>query len=83
MELYTTSQARANLFKIVDYAAESHNPVYIVNKKHKTVLISEEDYRSLLETLHITSIPGMTESILAASREPLENFSDTLDWEDV
>lgn len=83
MQVYTTSQARANLFQIVDYAAQSHDPVYIVGKQHKSVLISEEDYRALLETLHIASVPGMTASILKASKEPLENFSDKIDWDNV
>ena len=72
MEILTTSQARAKLFKLVDYATNSHVPVYIVGKKNKAVLISEDDYRALTETLHLTSIPGMKESILAASKEPLE-----------
>ena len=51
MEIYTTSQARANLFKLVDHAAHSHDPVYIVGNNHKAVLIAEEDYKALLETL--------------------------------
>jgi antitoxin YefM len=82
MEIYTTSQARENLFKLVDQAAISHEPVYIVGKRHKAVLISEEDYASLLETTYISSIPGLKESILKSSQEPLESFADVVDWED-
>lgn len=83
MEIYTTSQARANLFKLVENTSHSHEPVYIVGKSNKAVLISEEDYRAMVETLYLVSIPGMKESILEASKEPLENFSDKLDWDDV
>ena len=72
MEILTTSQARAKLFKLVEYTAKSHAPVYIVGKQNKAVLISEDDYRALKETLYLTSIPGMKESILDASKEPLE-----------
>ncbi len=79
MAIYTTSRARANLFKIIDHAVESHEPVYIIGKKSKAVLISEEDYRAIAETLHIISVPGMKESILKASKEPIERFSDKID----
>ena len=81
MQAYSPSQARANLFKIINHAAESHDPVYIIGKHRKSVLIDEEDYRSLLETIYITSVPGMTISILNASKAPLSDFSDTIDWE--
>lgn len=83
MEIYTTSQARTNLFKLVEYTAEVHDPIYIVGKHNKAVLLAEEDYRAMMETLYICSIPGMKESILKASKEPIENFSDKIDWDDV
>lgn len=76
MEILTTSQARTKLFKLVDYTAKSHAPVYIVGKKNKAVLISEDDYRALKETLFLTSVPGMKDSILDASKEPLETCVD-------
>jgi antitoxin YefM len=79
MNMYTTSQARANLFKIIDHASESHEPVYIIGKKHKVVMMSEEDYRAIAETLYISSVPGLKDSILNSSKEPLENFSEEID----
>ena len=81
MEIYTTSQARANLFKLIEHTAESHDLVYLVGKTNKAVLISEEDYRAMVETLYLTSIPGMKESIIEASKESLEHFSDKIDWD--
>ena len=83
MDIYTTSQARANLFKIIDHAVESHDPVYIIGKKNKVVLMAEEDYRAIAETLYLTSIPGMKESILKASKEPIEDFSNEIDFDNV
>lgn len=83
MEIYTTSQARANLFKLVEHTNDTHDPVYIVGKHNKAVLLAEEDYRAMLETLYITSIPGMKESILKASKDPLDEFSDKIDWDNV
>jgi antitoxin YefM len=83
MQIYTPTQARTNLFKLMVQTNQSHSPVYIVGKNSKSVLISEEDYRSMVETLYITSIPGMKESILNASKEPLKNFAEKIDWDNV
>ena len=83
MEIYSTSQARENLFKLVDLAAESNLPVYIVGKRNKVVLLSDETYRSLMETLYLMSIPGMKESILEGRKEPIENFSTEIDWDNL
>lgn len=83
MEIYTTSQARTNLFKLIEHITQSHDPVYIVGKQNKAVLISEEDYRAMIETLSICSIPGMKDSIINASKEPIENFYDKIDWDNV
>jgi len=83
LNIYTTSQARSNLFKIIDHAAQSHDPIYIVGKKHKAVLLSERDYSALVETLYIKSIPGLEDSILKAKQEPIESYSDKIDWDNV
>ncbi len=83
MEIYTTSQARANLFKIIDHTVKYHEATYIIGKRGKAVLIPEEDYRALMETLHITSVPGLKDSILKASAEPIETFAEDIDWDDL
>lgn len=80
MEIYTSTKARQNFSKIIQYVNSSHEPVYVVSPKGKVVILDEEDYRSLAETLYLTSIPGMVESILEADAEPLENCTETLDW---
>ncbi|MDX1924732.1 MAG: type II toxin-antitoxin system Phd/YefM family antitoxin [Rickettsiaceae bacterium] len=79
MEIYTTSTARQCLFKLVDSTNQTHEPVYIVGKRNKAVLISEEDYRAMVETLHIMSVPGLKESIIEMNNKPLEEYSEDID----
>ena len=79
MNIYTTSQARSDLFKLVDTTNQTHEPVYIVGKRNKAVLIAEEDYHAMLETLHILSVPGLKESILEMQNHPLEEYSEDID----
>lgn len=83
MEIYTATQAQNNLIEIIEQVAQSHEPTYIVGEKGKAVLISECDYRAMMETLHLTTIPGIKDSIIKASQEPLEEFSEGIDWDNV
>ncbi|MFC2420498.1 MAG: type II toxin-antitoxin system Phd/YefM family antitoxin, partial [Treponema maltophilum] len=55
-------------------------PIIISGKRNNAVLISEEDWNSIQETLYLCSITGMRESILEASKEPLEESVKDLDW---
>ena len=79
MNIYTTSQARQELFKLVDATNQTHEPVYIVGKRNKAVLISEEDYSAMIETLHIMSVPGLKESIIKMDNDPLDEYSEKID----
>lgn len=83
MEIYTTVQAKNNLFEIMEHVVQSHEPTYIVGEKSKAVLISEADYRAMVETLHLISVPGMKDAIIRTSKEPLETFSESIDWDNV
>lgn len=82
MPVITASAARARLFRLVDEVATSHEPVIIAGPRNNAVLISEEDWRSIEETLHLVSMPGMRESILAARKEPFEEMVpvDDVEW---
>ncbi len=80
MEIYTATQARQEIYKLIDHVAESHQPVYVTGRRHNVVIISEEDYRAIEETLYLLSIPGMKESITKGRREPIEKCSNKLDW---
>lgn len=80
MTSLTASQARADLFRLMDKAAASHEPIQITGRRSKAVLISEDDWRSIQETLYLLSIPGMRESIRAGLKTPLSKTRAKLTW---
>ena len=63
MTTLSASEARKRLYNLVDEVKETHEPVQIVGKRSSAILVSEEDWRAIEETLFLTSIPGMRESI--------------------
>ena len=79
-QVLTTSEARANIYQLVDHVAESHNPVTIIGKRNNAVILSEEDWRAISETLYLDSITGMTSSIKSAMNSPNSEFSEAIDW---
>ena len=80
MTTVTATEARKRLYNLVDNVAESHAPVQIVGKRNSAVLISDEDWRAIQETLYLTSIPGMRESIQAGLKTPIEKCDKELNW---
>ena len=76
----TASEARARLYKLLDEAAASHEPIQITGKRANAILVSEEDWRAIQETLFLLSIPGMRESIRDGLDTPIEECSEELDW---
>lgn len=80
MVTLTASEARANLYRLIDQAADSHQPIHIAGKKASAVLVSAEDWQAIQETLHLLSIPGLRESIKEGMAEPLEESAQDLDW---
>ncbi|WP_018128627.1 type II toxin-antitoxin system Phd/YefM family antitoxin [Balneola vulgaris] len=80
MKTLTATQARKDIYKLLDEASETHQPIQITGKRSNAVLISEEDWRSIQETLHLSSIPGMQESIVEGLNTPLEETEEDLDW---
>lgn len=80
MTTLTATEARKNLYSLVDGVAESHHPVQIVGKRHSAVLISEEDWRAIQETLYLTTIPGMRESIQDGLKAGIEECDEELAW---
>jgi antitoxin YefM len=80
MPTLTATEARKRLYTLVDDVAESHDPIQIVGKRHSAVLVSEEDWLAIQETLHLSSIPGMRESIREGLETPVEECETELDW---
>lgn len=80
MATLTATEARKRLYTLVDDVAESHEPIQIVGKRNSAVLLSEDDWRAIQETLYLLSIPGMRESIRAGLKTPVEECEEELDW---
>jgi len=80
MTTLSASEARARLFKLLDEAASSHEPIQITGKRNNAVLVSEDDWRAIQETLYLLSIPGMRESIRKGLETPTEKCSKDLKW---
>jgi len=81
MDIYTVSQARKNIYKLIDSVAASHKPACIAGRRNKVVMVNAEDFSSLQETLYVLSIPGMRESIEEGRLEPLQECTKDLLWE--
>jgi len=80
MTTLTATEARKDRYSLVDDVTESHTPVQIVGKRNSAVLISEEDWRAIQETLYLTAIPGMRESITEGIKTPVEECDKELEW---
>lgn len=80
MTTMTSTEARKQLFSLLDDVAESHEPIQIAGKRHCAVLISEDDWRAIQESLYLTGIPGMRDSIRKGLKTPVEKCSKELDW---
>jgi len=80
MTTINATEARAKLYRLIDKTAESHKPVIISGKRGNAVLISEEDWNDIQETLFLLSIPGMRQSIIEGMKTPVEECSEELNW---
>lgn len=80
MTTITATKARSRLYTLIDETAKSHEPVQITGKRNNGVLISEDDWRSIQETLYLSSIPGMKDSIVQGMKTPASKCSRELRW---
>ena len=80
MATVTATEARSNLYNLIDEAESSHEPIIITGKRGNAVLLSESDWNAIKETLYLLSIPGMRDSIREGMEEPLADLSKELDW---
>ena len=74
------TNARRNLYNLVQAVNDTHEPVEITGKEANAILVGEEDWRSIQETLYLSSIPGMRESIIEGMKTPVEELTDELAW---
>ena len=80
MTSITATQARKQLYALLDDVSESHEPVQIAGKRHSAVLVSEDDWRAVQETLYLDSVPGMRDSIIEGIATPVEKCDTELEW---
>ncbi len=79
-KVMTVSQARTNIYKIMDETAQTHQPIMITGKRNNVVMLSEEDWNAIEETLFLNNIPGMATSIKEAMDAPNSEFSEDVEW---
>lgn len=72
MSIINATTARNNFFKLIEEALTTHEPVFITSKTGNVVVLSEEDYRSIQETLYLCSVPTMQEKIMEGLNTPLD-----------
>jgi antitoxin YefM len=80
MTTLNVTEARANLYKLIDDTSVSHEPVVITGKRGNAVLLAEDDWNAINETLHLLSVPGMRESILEGMQESIDKSATELNW---
>jgi antitoxin YefM len=80
MTTVSATEARRQLYKLLDDVSLSHEPVQITGKRGNAILVSEDDWRAVQETLYLVSIPGMRESVLEGMVTPADELEGALDW---
>ncbi|MFH0937915.1 MAG: type II toxin-antitoxin system Phd/YefM family antitoxin [Planctomycetota bacterium] len=80
MTTLKVSQARSRLYRLIDEASTSHEPILITGKRANAILVSEDDWRAIQETMYLLSIPGMRESIRKGMNTPIKQCSKDIDW---
>jgi PHD/YefM family antitoxin component YafN of YafNO toxin-antitoxin module len=79
MKTISATLARSDLYRVIDWTLDAHEPLQITGKRGNAILMSEADWRAIQETLHLVSIPRMRDSILAGMAEPIEKCSKSID----
>jgi prevent-host-death family protein len=80
MNAVSATEARAKLAALIAKANASHDPVLITSKKGNAVLVSEDDWRAIAETMHLLSIPGLVEDIKKGMKTPVTECSEEPGW---
>ncbi|MFH1976377.1 MAG: type II toxin-antitoxin system Phd/YefM family antitoxin [Pseudomonadota bacterium] len=80
MPTLSATEARTKLYTLIDQTLSTHEPILITGKRGNAVLISEDDWRSIQETIYLLNIPGMRNSVREGLATPLEECGEDLDW---
>lgn len=79
-KILSATQARSDIFNLIDETANSHEPVVITGKRNNVVMVSQEDWNAIQETLYLNSVPNMRESIIEGINTPIEECSEDIEW---
>lgn len=73
---------RKDIYKLLDNAIKYNEPINVSTKNGNAIILSEEDYNSLIETLYIESVPGLKKEILKRANDSEDEFvsEDEVDW---
>lgn len=80
MKTLSASKARKEIYRLIDHAADTHEPILITGKRSNAILVSEEYWRAIQDTLYLISVSGMADSIKEGLNTPLDETDDELDW---
>lgn len=80
MTIFTATEARSKLYSLIDTTVKTHRPIMITGKRGNAVLVSEEDWNAIEETLYLISMPGMRESIRDGMIQDIAECSEKLEW---
>jgi prevent-host-death family protein len=80
MTTFNATEARSKLYALIDETTVTHQPIIITGKRGNAVLLAEEDWKAINETLHLLSVPGMRESIREGMAVSLDECDQKLDW---
>jgi len=80
MPTLSATEARTKLYNLIDLTSSTHEPILITGKRGNAVLISEDDWRSIQETIYLLNIPGMRDAIREGLATPIAECTEELDW---
>ena len=80
MTILNATEARSKLYSLIDESTETHQPAVVTGKRGNAILVSEDDWNAISETLHLLSAPGMRKSIREGLKQNISESSNKLDW---
>ena len=80
MPTLSATEARTKLYRLIDEASLTHEPIVITGKRGNAILISEDDWRTIQETMFLLNISGMRESIQEGLATPIEDCKEEIEW---
>ncbi len=79
-KIMSVSQVRADIYNVMDETAQTHEPILITGKRNNVVMVSQEDWNAIEETLYLNNIPNMVSSIQSAVEASDSEFTETVEW---